>query len=94
MSEWYETFFDALAFDVWHRLMPADVSNAEATFLLHHLCGTDRLRADCSTFPAVTDGWHCASPPLRPAMTWSASTSPPWRSNASCSRRPPLDCPG
>jgi SAM-dependent methyltransferase len=41
MSEWYETFFDALAFDVWDRLMPADVSNAEATFLLHHLCGTD-----------------------------------------------------
>jgi SAM-dependent methyltransferase len=33
MSEWFETFFDALAFDVWRGLVPESHSEAEAQFL-------------------------------------------------------------
>ncbi|MGH9280071.1 MAG: class I SAM-dependent methyltransferase [Acidimicrobiales bacterium] len=45
MSEWYESFFDALANDVWRALMPAEASDAEAAFLVRQLCqGDDRPR--------------------------------------------------
>ncbi|MDQ4131997.1 MAG: class I SAM-dependent methyltransferase [Actinomycetota bacterium] len=44
MSEWYETFFDALAFDVWRALVPGPVTEAEATFLLRHLAPTEGRR--------------------------------------------------
>lgn len=33
MTEWYQTFFDALAHDVWRALVPAEVSDDEASFL-------------------------------------------------------------
>jgi predicted TPR repeat methyltransferase len=33
LPEWYETFFDALAMDVWRALVPAEASDAEARFL-------------------------------------------------------------
>lgn len=45
MTEWYEAFFDALAFDVWAALVPAETTAAEASFLLRHLCdGAERRR--------------------------------------------------
>lgn len=34
MSEWFTTFFDALAFDVWAALVPPSHSDAEARFLV------------------------------------------------------------
>jgi SAM-dependent methyltransferase len=37
MAEWYETFFDTLAFDVWRDLVPAGMTEGEVTFLLRHL---------------------------------------------------------
>jgi SAM-dependent methyltransferase len=37
VPQWYETFFDALAFDVWRSLVPGEVSGAEASFLLRRL---------------------------------------------------------
>jgi SAM-dependent methyltransferase len=57
MTEWYETFFDALALDVWRDVVPEEMTRAEAAFLLRHLdprgrgrqrlldvpCGTGRL---------------------------------------------------
>lgn len=42
MSEWFETFFDALANDVWRALMPDDASEAEADYLLRALDLTGR----------------------------------------------------
>lgn len=33
MAEWFESFFDALAFDVWRGLVPDEHSDAEAQFL-------------------------------------------------------------
>ena len=33
MAEWFESFFDALAFDVWRGLVPEAHSDAEAQFL-------------------------------------------------------------
>lgn len=44
MSEWYETFFDALAFDVWRNLAGPEMSDSEAGFLLRQLCSTDGRR--------------------------------------------------
>lgn len=44
MSEWYETFFDALAFDVWRALVPSEATDAEAAFLLRHLGGDGQGR--------------------------------------------------
>jgi len=41
VPEWYETFFDGLANDVWRALVPADASDAEAAFLARHLCPPD-----------------------------------------------------
>lgn len=38
MPEWYESFFDALANDVWRALVPAEASEAEAAFLVRQLC--------------------------------------------------------
>lgn len=38
MPEWYESFFDALANDVWRALVPAEASDAEAAFLVRQLC--------------------------------------------------------
>lgn len=38
MSEWYETFFDGLANDVWRALVPAEASDAEAAFVERRLC--------------------------------------------------------
>ena len=37
MAEWYETFFDRLAFDVWRDLVPAEMTRDETAFLLRHL---------------------------------------------------------
>lgn len=45
MSEWYETFFDALANDVWRVLIPDDASEAEADFLVRVLDLPDRQHA-------------------------------------------------
>ncbi len=42
MPEWYESFFDALASDVWRALVPAEVSDAEAAFLVRQLGVPDR----------------------------------------------------
>ncbi len=41
MSEWYETFFDALAFDVWRTLVPGESTDDEAAFLLREVCGAE-----------------------------------------------------
>lgn len=38
MPEWYESFFDALANDVWRALVPAEASEAESAFLVRQLC--------------------------------------------------------
>jgi SAM-dependent methyltransferase len=45
MAEWFESFFDALAFDVWRRLVPESHSETEAQFL------ADALALE-SDFPA------------------------------------------
>jgi SAM-dependent methyltransferase len=37
VTEWYETFFDRLAFDVWRDLVPAEMTRDETAFLLRHL---------------------------------------------------------
>ena len=37
MPEWYESFFDGLANDVWRALVPAEASAAEAAFLARQL---------------------------------------------------------
>lgn len=37
MTDWFDTFFDALAHDVWDALVPADASDAEADWLVHRL---------------------------------------------------------
>jgi SAM-dependent methyltransferase len=37
MAEWYETFFDRLAFDVWREVVPTGMTEGEAAFLLRHL---------------------------------------------------------
>jgi SAM-dependent methyltransferase len=37
MAEWYETFFDTLAFDVWRDVVPAGMTEGETAFLLRHL---------------------------------------------------------
>ena len=37
MSEWFDTFFDALAHDVWDALVPPEASDAEATWLASRL---------------------------------------------------------
>jgi SAM-dependent methyltransferase len=37
LPEWYETFFDALANDVWRALVPVEISDAEAAFLVRQL---------------------------------------------------------
>lgn len=37
MPEWYESFFDALANDVWRALVPAEASEVEAAFLARQL---------------------------------------------------------
>jgi SAM-dependent methyltransferase len=39
MAEWYETFFDDLAFAVWREVVPAELTAAETAFLLRHLAG-------------------------------------------------------
>ena len=33
MAEWFESFFDALAHDVWRALVPDEHSDAEAQFV-------------------------------------------------------------
>jgi SAM-dependent methyltransferase len=45
LSEWYETFFDALAFDVWRSLAGPEMSDSETEFLLRQLCRTDGERS-------------------------------------------------
>lgn len=45
MTEWYETFFDALAHDVWRALMPPEVSDDEVAFLERALQLGDRPAA-------------------------------------------------
>jgi SAM-dependent methyltransferase len=42
LSEWYETFFDELAFDLWRSLVPDDVTDGETALLLRELCGTEQ----------------------------------------------------
>jgi len=37
MTEWFDTFFDALAHDVWDALVPADASDQEAEWLAARL---------------------------------------------------------
>jgi SAM-dependent methyltransferase len=37
VAEWYESFFDRLAFDVWRELVPGEMTDAEVAFLLRHL---------------------------------------------------------
>jgi len=39
LAEWYESFFDGLAMDVWRALVPAEASDDEAAFLVGQLCG-------------------------------------------------------
>jgi SAM-dependent methyltransferase len=39
VAEWYESFFDDLAFAVWRGVVPAAVTQAETAFLLRHLGG-------------------------------------------------------
>jgi len=39
LAEWYESFFDGLANDVWRALVPAAASDAEAAFLVGQVCG-------------------------------------------------------
>ena len=43
MTEWFETFFDALAHDVWRGLVPDEHSDAEAMFVAEAL-GVDGKR--------------------------------------------------
>jgi SAM-dependent methyltransferase len=42
VAEWYETFFDGLAFDVWRGLVPPEMTQAETAFLLRHLGPAER----------------------------------------------------
>jgi len=42
LAEWYESFFDGLAHDVWRALVPAAASDAEAAFLVGQVCGGDQ----------------------------------------------------
>ncbi len=45
MSEWFDTFFDALAHDVWEALVPDDASDVEAAWLADRLAlAADRPR--------------------------------------------------
>jgi len=44
VGEWYESFFDALANDVWRALVPPEASDAEAAFLVAKLCAPDEGR--------------------------------------------------
>ena len=37
MSEWFDTFFDALAHDVWDELVPPAATDAEAEWLSSRL---------------------------------------------------------
>jgi SAM-dependent methyltransferase len=37
MNDWYDTFFDALAHDVWDALVPADASDQEAAWIARAL---------------------------------------------------------
>ena len=37
MTDWYDTFFDALAHDVWDALVPAEASDLEADWLVRTL---------------------------------------------------------
>ena len=39
MTEWFESFFDELAHDVWRALVPDDHSDAEARFVVDTLVG-------------------------------------------------------
>jgi len=41
VAEWYESFFDALANDVWRALVPPEASDAEAGLLVRQLCVPD-----------------------------------------------------
>jgi SAM-dependent methyltransferase len=44
LSEWFETFFDALAHDVWDALVPDDASDQEANYLAARLGLADGAR--------------------------------------------------
>ena len=57
MTEWYQTFFDALAHDVWRGLVPDTHSDAEAACIASVLhLPTDRVPADQLTRLAGFDG--------------------------------------
>jgi SAM-dependent methyltransferase len=44
VAEWYETFFDELAFAVWRDVVPAGMTQGETAFLLRHLGPAERGR--------------------------------------------------
>lgn len=55
MTEWFETFFDALAHDVWRGLVPDEHSDAEAAFVVAAL-GLDGQRPGCVLDVPAGDG--------------------------------------
>ncbi len=52
MSEWFDTFFDALAHDVWDALLPPDASDAEAAWLAARLELREGRPADLLDVPS------------------------------------------
>ena len=65
MSEWFDTFFDALAHDVWDALVPPEASDAEATWLAARLELRDDVAARSARRPVrPRHGWRSASLPV------------------------------
>jgi hypothetical protein len=60
-TEWFDTFFDALAFDVWAALVPPAHSDAEADYLLEQL----HLRPGQRVLDAPSGDGRLASPSTR-----------------------------
>lgn len=75
MAEWYESFFDALAIDVWRALMPPEAFDTEAAFLVRTLCPPDRGALDLLDVPC---GYRCLATRVAALghTSW-ASTCPP-----------------
>ena len=74
MTDWFDTFFDALAHDVWDGLVPDDASDQEAEWLAARLGLAEAHDLALLDVPSGAAGSQRASPPT--GTTWSRSTSP------------------
>ena len=88
MTDWFDTFFDALAHDVWDGLVPDDASDQEAEWLSGARLGLAEAH-DLALLDVPSGRGRLATRIAAAGTTWSRSTSPSPRSSPSRRAPPP-----